>query len=62
MHACMQELLELMNARLVDFEDRWGSGRLQACNFDGTEVVHLIHALFEDTDMRRQVLHYVSTT
>lgn len=58
----MQELLDLMNARLVDIEDRWGSGRLQACKFESGEVLHLIRALFEDTEMRRHVLHYVAST
>lgn len=51
-----------MNARLVDIEDRWGSGRLQACGFESHEVLHLIRALFEDTEMRRHVLHYVAST
>ena len=58
----IQELLELMDVRLVEFEDRWESGRLQTCGFDSQEVLHLVKALFEDTDMRRQVLHVVAST
>lgn len=58
----MQELLELMDVRLVEFEDRWESGRLQTCGFESQEVIHLVKALFEDTEMRRRVLHIVAST
>lgn len=58
----LQELLELMDVRLVEFEDRWESGRLQTCGFESQEVIHLVKALFEDTEMRRRVLHIVAST
>ena len=59
---CLQELLELMDVRLVEIDDRWKSGKLQACGFSSQEVIHVVRALFEDTDMRRQVLHTVAST
>ena len=58
----VQELLELMDVRLVEIDDRWESGRLQACGFSSQEVIHVVKALFEDTDMRRRVLHNVAST
>ncbi|KAL3153383.1 hypothetical protein ABBQ38_011722 [Trebouxia sp. C0009 RCD-2024] len=58
----LQELLELMDVRLVEIEDRWESGRLQTCGFESQEVIHLVKALFEDTEMRRRVLHIVAST
>ena len=58
----LQELLELMDVRLVEIEDRWESGRLQTCGFEGQEVLHLVKALFEDTEGRRRVLHVVAST
>lgn len=58
----LQELLELMDVRLVEIDDRWESGRLQACGFSNQEVIHVVRALFEDTDMRRRVLHNVAST
>ncbi len=58
----MQELLELMDVRLVEIQDRWQSGRLQTYGFEGQEVVHLVRALFEDTEGRRRVLHIVAST
>ncbi|KAL0042877.1 hypothetical protein WJX79_002164, partial [Trebouxia sp. C0005] len=58
----LQELLELMDVRLVEIQDRWQSGRLQTCGFQGQEVVHLVRALFEDTEGRRRVLHIVAST
>lgn len=58
----IQELLELMDVRLVEIEDRWESGRLQTCGFESQEVIHVVKALFEDTDMRRHVLHVVAST
>ncbi|DBA76382.1 TPA: hypothetical protein ACH3X1_010090 [Trebouxia sp. C0004] len=58
----LQELLELMDVRLVEIQDRWQSGRLQTCGFEGQEVVHLVRALFEDTEGRRRVLHIVAST
>ena len=57
-----QEVLELMDVRLVEIEDRWESGRLQTCGFESQEVLHLVRALFEDTEARRRVLHVVAST
>lgn len=51
-----------MDVRLVEIEDRWESGRLQTCGFESQEVLHLVKALFEDTEMRRHVLHAVAST
>ncbi len=51
-----------MDVRLVEIQDRWQSGRLQTCGFEGQEVVHLVRALFEDTEGRRRVLHIVAST
>ena len=48
--------------RLVEIQDRWESARLQMCGFESQEVLHLVKALFEDTDGRRRVLHIVAST
>lgn len=51
-----QELLELMGARLVEIKEWWEDGQLSAAGFSAEEIKHLVRALFEETDLREQVL------
>ena len=51
-----------MEARLASFRERWGSGDLQARGFTRAEVLHLVEALFEDTDVRRDVCAFLRTS
>jgi hypothetical protein len=51
-----QEVLDLMTARLAVFRERWESGRLPALGFTRRQAIHLVEALFEDTDLRRSTL------
>ncbi|KAL4418799.1 hypothetical protein ABPG77_010208 [Micractinium sp. CCAP 211/92] len=52
----LRELCELLDIRLVEIRQRWQDGRLQAIGFSAEEVAHLVCALFEDTDLRRDFL------
>ena len=52
----MQEVLWVMSARLAQIEERWSDGRLRRAGLDAGEVGHLVCALFEDTELRREVL------
>jgi centromere/kinetochore protein ZW10 len=51
-----QVVLEVLDAKLVSIQNRWRSGGLQRCGLASREVAHLVHALFEDTDLKREVL------
>ena len=62
MYISAQCLVELLEARLASFRERWGSGDLQARGFTRTEVLHLVEALFEDTDVRRDVCAFLRTS
>lgn len=53
----MQELLELLDIRLVEIRRRWGEGRLPALGFSSREVAHVVRALFDHSDLRRDFLH-----
>jgi centromere/kinetochore protein ZW10 len=53
----LQELCELLDIRMVEIRQRWQEGRLEALGFRAAEVRHLVRALFEDTDLRRDFLH-----
>ncbi|CAL8471952.1 g11494 [Coccomyxa elongata] len=57
--AKLREVLFVMGARLVQIDERWKDGGLQKAGLSSDEVVHLIEALFEDTDLRREVLHNI---
>ncbi|KAL4425306.1 hypothetical protein ABPG75_009322 [Micractinium tetrahymenae] len=52
----LRELCELLDIRLVEIRQRWQDGRLQAIGFSAEEVGHLVCALFEETDLRRDFL------
>lgn len=52
----MQELLELLDIRLVEIRRRWGEGRLSALGFSAAEVSHLVRGLFDHSDLRRDFL------
>ncbi|KAI7835683.1 hypothetical protein COHA_010422 [Chlorella ohadii] len=52
----LRELCELLDIRMVEIRQRWQEGRLQAIGFSADEVSHLVLALFEDTDLRRDFL------
>ena len=52
----VQEVLWVMRARLAQIEERWVDGRLRRGGLDADEVCHLVCALFEDTELRREVL------
>ncbi|PRW33925.1 centromere kinetochore zw10-like protein [Chlorella sorokiniana] len=52
----LRELCELLDIRMVEIRQRWQEGRLQAIGFSADEVAHLVLALFEDTDLRRDFL------
>ena len=51
-----QELLQLLDIQLREIWRRWHEGRLRALGFSAREVAHLVAALFEDTDPRRDFL------
>ena len=55
----MQEVLEILGARLVEIQSKWQNGHLQRVGFTAEEVCHLVEALFEDTDLRQAVLQSV---
>eukprot|EP00887_Chlorella_sp_A99_P003530 scaffold7.g3530.t1 len=52
----LRELAELLDIRMVEIRQRWQEGRLPALGFSAAEVAHLVCALFEDTDLRRDFL------
>ena len=52
--------MAILGARLVDIREWWGNGRLRAHGLSAQEVSHLIEALFEDTDLRQEVLGFVA--
>ena len=52
----LRELSELLDIRMVQIRQRWQEGRLPALGFSAEEVAHLVLALFEDTDLRRDFL------
>lgn len=58
----VQEIIEILSARLVDIQQRWQSGRLQQLGFTEAETVHLIVALFEDTDLRQTVIRGIRSS
>ena len=55
----MQELLEILGARLVEIQSRWQNEHLQRVGFTAEEVCHLVEALFEETELRQAVLQSV---
>ncbi|KAK9905917.1 hypothetical protein WJX75_008898 [Coccomyxa subellipsoidea] len=57
--AKLREVLFVMGARLVEIDEKWKHGGLQRAGLTSNDVVHLIEALFEDTDLRRTVLQHV---
>ncbi|GAB4812980.1 hypothetical protein N2152v2_000026 [Parachlorella kessleri] len=52
----LRELLELLDIRLLEIRRRWADGRLQALGFSAGEVAHVVAALFDHSDLRRDFL------
>ena len=52
-------LLEILAARLADIREWWDAGVLSERGLTAPEVCHLITALFENTQTRKQVLEHV---
>ncbi len=52
----VQELLELLDIRLMEIRRRWAEGRLPALGFSAAEVAHVVRALFDHSDLRRDFL------
>lgn len=48
--------MEILSARLVEIRSSWLSGDLQSHGLSVAEVLHLVLALFEDTDLRQEVV------
>ncbi|EIE23685.1 hypothetical protein COCSUDRAFT_63210 [Coccomyxa subellipsoidea C-169] len=57
--AKLREVLFVMGARLLEIDQRWKDGGLERAGLTADEVVHLIEALFEDTDLRSEVLQHI---
>ncbi|KAK9823988.1 hypothetical protein WJX72_006819 [[Myrmecia] bisecta] len=53
----LQAVLRLVDMRLVEIQRAWQDGRLQQAGLGAAEACHLVEALFEDTDLRREVLN-----
>ncbi|KAK9824037.1 hypothetical protein WJX72_007197 [[Myrmecia] bisecta] len=53
----LQAVLRLMDMRLVEIQRAWQDDRLQQAGLSVAEACHLVEALFEDTDLRREVLN-----
>ncbi len=58
----MQELLWVLGARMKEIQGRWEARWLQRAGFTRAEVTHLISAIFEDTDLRKQVLSAINNS
>ena len=56
-----QVILNILEAKLVSIQMMWRERVLQRCGLSSGEVRHLICALFEDTDLRRDVLSGLNT-
>lgn len=53
----LNELIFMLNAKLVDIDDRWADGKGPlALQFQPEEVRRLVRALFQNTDRRALVL------
>lgn len=56
------ELIFVLNASLVDIDDRWSNGKGPlALQFQAEEIKRLIRALFQNTSRRAQVLSKICT-
>lgn len=56
----LNELSFVLSASLVDISDRWASSKGPlALYFEAAELVHLIKALFQNTDRRAEVLNKI---
>ena len=52
-------MLEILSARLADIREWWDAGVLSERGLTAPEVCHLITALFENTQTRKQVLEHI---
>ena len=52
----LQAILEIMSARLGAIRSMWEEEKLKRKGLTASEVVHLIRALFEETDLRDAVI------
>ncbi len=55
-HICVQEVVEIMNLRLLAIKEKWQSGRLGQLGLTATEVKGLVYALFERSSTRDELV------
>ena len=55
-HTFVQEVVEIMNLRLLAIKEKWQSGCLGQLGLTATQVKGLVYALFERSSTRDEVV------